>query len=338
VRSTPAVATPTGCMPPSCTITGLANGTSYQFSVRAVNEHGPGAWSVWSDAVIPYGTPGTPSPSIQQVDPWAPNAVIRASWAGVSANGGTVSYRWRLDGSSTWNDVTGTTTGDITVQGGSHTIEVIAVNSGGKQSAPGSASTSIQTQAVPPTPSGLSANVTDNQAPGSITWNWNGVSASPGGTANLRYEVSTNGGGSWASVGTATSYTRTGLAAGTYSLQVRAVNKAGASGASGAAGGTINQPPPTSWTVVPTMNTCPETATSFGRFDPGPPVSCASPGFIQSGDDLVVNCWRERPGASYTLWFRIIGGSDKTTYNSGSFEVAAGTTNTPNVPSGMPHC
>jgi hypothetical protein len=250
VRSTPSVSTPANCAPPSCTITGLTNGTSYQFSVRAINEHGPGAWSAWSDAVIPYGTPGTPAVTISVVDQWAPNAVISANWSGVSANGGTVSYRWRLDGGA-WQSTNGTSTGNQTVQGGSHTFEAYAVNSGGKEGGHGTASHTIQAQSAPPTPTGMRATVTDSQTPGAITWNWNSVSASPGGTANLRYEVSINGGASWSSVGTSTSYSRTGLAAGSYSAQVRAVNKAGASGASGAASGTVVNPP-----TPPTATLC----------------------------------------------------------------------------------
>ncbi|AYF98513.1 Ig-like domain-containing protein [Protaetiibacter intestinalis] len=249
VRSTPSATMPTNCGPPSCTITGLTNGTSYQFSVRAINEHGPGAWSEWSNAVIPYGTPGTPTVAIAVSDQWAPNAVISASWSGVSANGGSVSYRWRLDNGS-WNSTTGTSTGNQTVQGGNHTFEVFAVNSGGKEGAHDSEVRSIQTQTVPNAPGGLTATVTDSQAPGAIRWNWNATSASTGGTANLSYQVSTDG-SNWVSPNNGTlSHARSGLAQGEYSLWVRAVNKAGSSGATGPVKGTVTSPPPPTATIV----------------------------------------------------------------------------------------
>jgi hypothetical protein len=250
VRSNPSVATPANCAPPSCLITGLTNGTSYQFSVRAINEHGPGAWSVWSNAVIPYGTPGTPVVTVGVADQWAPNAVISASWTGVTSNGGTVTYRWRLDGGS-WQSTSGTSTGNQTVQGGSHTFEVYAVNSGGKEGAQATGSRNIQVQSVPPTPTNLTATVTDSQAPGAITWSWSGVSASPGGTSNLSYEISINGGSTWTNLGASTSYSRSGLSAGSYSATVRAANKAGRSNPSGSASGTVVNPP-----TPPTATLC----------------------------------------------------------------------------------
>ncbi|RQP08986.1 MAG: tandem-95 repeat protein [Microbacteriaceae bacterium] len=244
VRSDPSVSTPSGCAPPSCTITGLSNGTSYRFSVRAINVHGPGAWSTWSDAVIPYGTPQQPAPVITVVDQYAPNAVIRATWTEVNANGGSVTYRWRLDGGSWSTASTSRATGDLTVQGGAHTIEVVATNSGGKQSPTGSVSSpSIQTQTAPTAPSVSAANVLDGTAPGSIRWTWSGGAASTGGMSNITYQVSVDG-GSWINKGTATNHTASSLGAGSHSIRVRAVNKAGAGAIGNGGAGTISNPPP----------------------------------------------------------------------------------------------
>jgi hypothetical protein len=248
VRSSPASSMPSGCAPPSCLITGLNNGTAYTFSVRAINEHGPGSWSTPSNAVIPYGTPSTPVVTARADDPWSgpgQNGTISATWDGVTANGGEVTYQWRLRGQG-WNAVgTARQTGPISIGAGSHVIEVQATNSGNKVSAVGASGAAVVTnQSAPAAPGGLSSTVTDSQAPGSIRWNWNTTSASQGGTANLSYEVSTNG-SNWTNLGAnATTHIRSNLGEGDHSLWVRAVNKAGAGPASGPSTKHIDNPPP----------------------------------------------------------------------------------------------
>jgi len=254
VRSTPTATMPTNCAPPSCTITGLTNGTSYQFSVRAVNVHGPGAWSAWSDAVIPYGTPGTPqNVTLAYGDQWtgtSDSGALTGSWGDVNANGGSVTFHWQLlRGGSPVSGKSGTTTGTSTgtisgLAAGSYTLAVYAVNSGNKQGATGtSPAIAITKQGAPASPS-VSARVTSAYAPnGAITWSWGAVTASPGGGANISYRVSTNGGSNWTNVGTALSYSRSGLGAGTYSLIVQAVNKSGPGSSSNTSSATI-QPQP----------------------------------------------------------------------------------------------
>lgn len=254
VTSNPSVPTPAGCMPPSCTITGLTNGTSYTFAVRAINEHGPGAWSSPSNATIPYGTPGTPTVTLTVNDQWAPDAVVSASWGGVTANGGSLTYYWELFRGSTsvrTGNTTGTSTGNLgnLDDGGSYTVRVYAVNTGGKQGATGTSNAgTVTVQATPDVPPNVQANVTDNQAPGAITWTWGNATANPGGGANITYQV--NYGSGWVSNGASTSYSRSGLAQGTHTLQVRAVNKAGAGTNYGSASGTVNAPPPNPRTAI----------------------------------------------------------------------------------------
>lgn len=254
VRSNPAVTTPTNCAPPGCIITGLTNGTSYQFSVQAVNEHGPGEWSPWSNAVIPYGTPGTPTNvNLAYGDRWTgtnDTGQLNGGWDTVSANGGSVTFHWQLlRGGSPVSGKSGTTTGTTTgaisgLAAGSYTLSVYAVNSGGKQGAAGvSPAIAITVQGTPGRPS-VSASVTSSYAPnGAIRWSWGAVTASPGGGANITYRVSTNGGSNWTDVGTALSYSRSSLGAGSYSLVVQAVNKSGAGASSAASSATI-QPQP----------------------------------------------------------------------------------------------
>ncbi|HLU63085.1 MAG TPA: hypothetical protein VKY66_01025, partial [Protaetiibacter sp.] len=245
---TPAVTTPTDCAPPTCLITGLSNGTSYQFSVQAINEHGPGEWSAWSTGVIPYGTPETPrNVALTLVDPWTGNnshantGAVSASWAASGANGGTVHYEWQLyRGGSAVSGKSGstTTTSTGTISGlgaGSYTVRVTAVNSGNKRSTEATSTAgSVTLQTVPNAPGGLTPTVLDGDAPdGRVRWNWNATTASTGGAANLSYQVSFNN-GSWQDVGTALSWTTAAnLGQGSHSLRVRAVNKAGAGAEAG---------------------------------------------------------------------------------------------------------
>jgi hypothetical protein len=168
---------------------------------------------------------------------------VQASWPAVAGTGGTTHYSWTLSPGG----ATGTTDGlSASVAGlgaGSYTISVTASNDGGKVSGAGTSNAvSITTQGVPPAPGAPSTNVTDGTATGSITWTWGGVTASPGGTANLTYQISVNGGG-WIDVGAATSYSGS-YGAGDYTARVQATNKSGSSAPSGAsANGHIESAP-----------------------------------------------------------------------------------------------
>ena len=227
----------------ACTINGLTNGTPYTFQVRAINENGASAWSIASDQITPYGTPATPAPTVTVTDPWGPGGVIEASWPAVAGTGGTTTYFWTASNGATGNTA-GTSTGPIGgLGGGSYTVSVYARNTGGKTSGTGNSNAGvITTQGSPGTPGAPAINVTDNTSTGSITWTWSGVTASPGGSANMSYEISVNGGG-WINVGAGTSYSGN-YGSGNYSAVVRGVNKSGPGGASAPSGtGTIVDPP-----------------------------------------------------------------------------------------------
>ena len=83
---------------------------------------------------------------------------------------------------------------------------------------------------------------------GQVTLNWT-APASNGGAAITRYEVSLNNSNTWTTAQSTTSHVFTGLAAGTHTLRVRAVNSAGA-GAQASAVGTSNAPATVSVTLM----------------------------------------------------------------------------------------
>ena len=93
------------------------------------------------------------------------------------------------------------------------------------------------------TPGGSRPTSTDNEAPGTIRWDWNARERQP----RRHREPARTRCSSTAADGRASaprpSYTRSGSRPAPTRSQVRAVNKAGASGASGNASGTVNNPP-----------------------------------------------------------------------------------------------
>jgi hypothetical protein len=230
VRTVQTNAITTGCTAGAyCEIRNLTNGTPYTFQARAMNENGWGQWSIASDQVTPYGIPAAPAPVMSVDDPWAPGGTISASWAAVAGTGGTTTYFWSATNGSTGN-TTGTSTGPITgLADGSYRISVYAVNDGGRQGATGtSAPGEITEQGKPATPTITSSSpASGTYSPSTVTWTWNTVTANPGGSANIRYEVRYNGGG-WEDKLTSTSHSIGNRGTGNHTLEVRAVNKSGA--------------------------------------------------------------------------------------------------------------
>ena len=210
----------------SRTVTGLTNGTSYTFKVRAVN--GKGAGSVASVTATPKAPPKAPgAPGSLSATPG--NKQVSLSWSAAAANGSAIlRYEYRRD-SGSWSTVSGgasarsrTVTG--LTNGTSYTFKVRAVNGVGSGSSASVSATPKAPATVPGAPGSLSAT----PGIGQVTLNWSAAAAN--GSAILRYE-SYNSWSGWATApggASARSHTITDLFGGiSYTFKVRAVNGVG---------------------------------------------------------------------------------------------------------------
>jgi len=203
-----------------CSLTGLTNGTPYRLSARAVNQHGAGEWSDFSDQVTPYGTPGTPQPVLQSAGKWAA-ASATWTWPEVNAAGGSTTYAWSASTGASGTGRSATLTG---LGAGAHSITVVATNTGGKSSAAGTGQAANVRDQPPPADTGVPAGTASGERAGaSIVWTWAATvgEASEG----ITYYWSLNGGGLRESATASASVA--GVAAGTYSISVYAQNKGG---------------------------------------------------------------------------------------------------------------
>lgn len=244
VRSSPSVPTPLCSDGAACTITGLTNGTQYTFSVRAQNANGYGEWSDYSEPITPYGTPATVAPTATLASPWAPTGAVNFSWPAVGGTGGTTTYFWTASNGAS-GSTTGTSASITGLPAGSYSVQVYAQNTGGKSGPTGTSNAiQIQNQTVPSQVGTPSTNVTSSQQPGAITWSWPAISGPAQMTDNIVYEVTLSGVGV-VQTAAQTSYSRSGLNAGDYTISVRAINNAGGGPQSGnAPNGHIDSPPP----------------------------------------------------------------------------------------------
>ena len=217
----------------STTVTGLANGTTYYFTVAAVNGVGQGPASAEVSAT-PAAMPGAPV----RLTATAGNAQVTLSWTAPASNGGLPVTGYHLyagttadfSGESSLATLTGTV---VTVSGLANGItyyfKVAAVNRVGE--GPGTV-----TEAVPVTTPGAPAALTATPGDSQVTLSW-AAPASDGGapiSEYIVYQGTSPGGETGAPVRgspvTTTSTTVTGLVNGTtYYFKVAAVNAAGQS-------------------------------------------------------------------------------------------------------------
>jgi large repetitive protein len=135
-------------------IDGLTNGTTYTFTVTAINEIGASSPSNGTSAT-PYGTPTAPrNPSLRSSGD-AP-ADLTANWDPPSSTGGgSVTYEYRIAGTGNgWQRTTGTSARASNVGAGTYTLEVRAINDGSKSPGPLATATVGVSNPPPPQPSG----------------------------------------------------------------------------------------------------------------------------------------------------------------------------------------
>ncbi len=210
--------TSTGGKTTSYTVTGLTNGETYGFRVRAVNGVGPGPASEPTSAT-PATVPGAP----RNLEGTRGNGEVALSWDAPDNGGSSIErYEYRIEGGP-WTSTGGTTTSYTVTgltNGETYGFRVRAVNGVGP--GPASEPARVTLTAVPGAPSGLTAASGDGRA----TLNWG--APDDGGSPIKYYEYKVDD-GEWTSTGgKTTSYTVTGLTNGeTYGFRVRAVNGVG---------------------------------------------------------------------------------------------------------------
>lgn len=221
-----ATTSPSSCTTTSCTVTGLTNGTSYEFQVAAINNAGTGPYSAASSPAVPSTTPGAPTgltcssaASTQSVLTWT----APASNGGATITGYEVQYS--SDGGSTWSTATSSATSPYTLtgltNGTTYECQVAAINPSGTGAF--SAPASFVPSTTPSAPTAVTATAGNTQ----VTVYW-GTPTSNGGAAISGYTVSTAPGGSTCSTKGAASCVISGLSNGTsYTFTVTATNASG---------------------------------------------------------------------------------------------------------------
>ncbi|QKJ18189.1 Ig-like domain-containing protein [Microbacterium hominis] len=184
---------------------GLENGTAYQVRVQAHNRApDPSSWSAWSATEIPARAPEpVAAPSTQRLAPVGDQAQLQVAWNEPATNGAAISgYELQvLRGGAVVRTITGIA-GDqrsqavvVDTSTTDYTFALRAVNKAGWGSF-GPASAPRRAFVAPDAPANVAATPGDRRLTVTFTPpNGNGATQ-----AELAYQYSLNGGGSWAAL------------------------------------------------------------------------------------------------------------------------------------------
>ncbi|MDF2713359.1 MAG: S-layer protein [Paenibacillus sp.] len=286
VTASPGNVTMTGAASP-ITVTGLTNGTTYTFTVKAMNGAGSSEASAASNAVLPTAplTPELPKPPVLQ-SATAGNGQVQLIWNPAAGSTGykvlqsETSGTYATEITTVANSVfTYTVTG--LSNGTTYYFVVRAANSGGDSANSNEASATPMT--VPAAPTNVTAVAGNGQATVAFA-----APTDNGGSAITAYEVTASP-GNVTMTGAASPITVTGLTNGTtYTFTVKAMNGAGSSEASAASNAVGPTAPSTGGDVG-------EDSSSDSQ-----PITPESPTPTNSGVDVLVNGNIENMGTATT--------------------------------------
>ncbi len=252
------------------TITGLTNGTEYSIVLRAVNSVGSGETSN-EVKVTPITVPG--APTITTITPGNGTAVV--AFTPPADNGGNAisNYEYTIDGTNWIALSPASTSSPFTISGltngTEYSVKLRAVNDAGSSAASGAVTTTPRT--VPSAPTGLTATPGDGQIEIAFT------PGNDGGSPVTNYQYSLDGGQTWITLNPADAsspITIPGLTNGTeYTVQIRAVNAAGAGAASDEVTATPVTIPSAPTNLVATVGDGQLTIDFTEGFDGGSPVT-----------------------------------------------------------------
>ena len=207
----------------SLSFDGLTNGTTYRFTVGAINDVGT-THSAQSAEVVPYTVPDAPT----AVTGTPGNGAVTVSWTAPAGNGGraVTGYTVTTAPGGATKQVDGSTTSvlvDGLTNGSPYTFTVFATNDRGAGAA-SAASDAVTPHTVP----GAPTNVQGTPGDGTVTLTWE-APASTGGNPISEYVVTASPGGAEKKVnGDALTAVVDGLTNGTpYTFTVGAKNAAG---------------------------------------------------------------------------------------------------------------
>jgi hypothetical protein len=299
------------------TITGLADSTTYNIQLKAVNVAGAGAASS-AVAATTWGVPAAPT----IVSSTARDGALDVAFVSGANGGDPISnYQYSIDGGATW--VTRTqhqcfAVGDFGAHEWNHLpVQIRAVNSVGASSA--SATARLKPHAVP------SAPVITNQSAASQALTIAFTAGADGGEEILGYEYSTDRGATWYprtdSGGTTSPMTITKLSTNgttnltngtTYNVQVRAISLVGNGSASADVAGT----PATTPSAPSNLEVVNGDRYLFASFIPGSNGGAAISSYQYSTDNG--SSWRTASATTSPLTITTASSDGVTALNNGT--------------------